>query len=178
MPKRFILALEIPPLIQQTLFELDPEMKGVEWSPSAVLHLMRQPISGIAAEDEPRLRETIAAVQVPPFFLPVQGLGVFGGAQPGTIWAGVGKGHPHLFALRKRLQDALVNAGFPADLRPFEPHITLARVEGVSKAALAPFLRKHGEAELGLWKVTSFALFSAEPWEENVTASCELRREL
>ncbi len=63
-----------------------------------------------APKREERLRRAVAAVRLPgAFFLPVTGVGVFGGERPSVVWAGVGKGHPHLFALHKHLQDAVLN---------------------------------------------------------------------
>jgi len=103
----------------------------------------------------------LESVYVPPFFLPIQGLGAFGGAHPTVVWAGVGKGHPHLYALHKHLQDAVLGAGLEADLRPFHPHITLGRAKNISRSTLKPFLQKHAEVEFDFWKVTGFALFSS-----------------
>ena len=77
------------------------------------------------------------------------------------MWAGLGKAHPHLFALHKHIQDAVLQAGLEPDLRPFHPHITLARLNGVSSATLSPFLRRSAETEFGLWKVIGFAMFSS-----------------
>ncbi len=96
---------------------------------------------------------------------------------PTVVWAGVGHGHPHLFALHKRIQDAVLNAGIEPDLTPFHPHITIARTKGVSREALIPFLRRHAEEELGMWKVTGFTLFSSVLSPGGATYSIELRRE-
>jgi 2'-5' RNA ligase len=93
------------------------------------------------------------------------------------VWAGVGSGHPHLFALRKRVLDALLQAGLEPDLSPFHPHITLARTTGVTREVIQPFLRRHAEAELGIWKVTGFALFSSALTAAGATYSIEMRRE-
>src|SRR6185295_8242261 len=124
---------------------------------------------------EERLRETLSAVRVPAaFFLPVIGVGVFGGDWPKVVWAGVGKGHPHLFALHQHLQDAVLQAGLEADLKPFHPHITLGRLKGVSRAALKPFLRKYAETEFGLWKVADFVLFSSILAPEGSTYKVEM----
>jgi len=83
----------------------------------------------VDGEAEERLREKLAAVRVPPFRLRVQGVGTFG-AKPAVIWAGVGTAHPHLFALHKRIHDALFAAHFNPELRSFRPHITTKFVAG------------------------------------------------
>jgi RNA 2',3'-cyclic 3'-phosphodiesterase len=55
----------------------------------------------------------------------------------------------------------VLRAGLEPNLKPFHPHITLGRANGVSGATLLPFLRKNAATEFGLWKVAGFALFSS-----------------
>jgi 2'-5' RNA ligase len=50
-------------------------------------------------------------------------------------------------------------------------------MQGVSRTALRPFLRKHAETEFALWKVAGFALFSSVLSREGATHSVELRQE-
>src|SRR5205814_1551639 len=127
-----------------------------------------------ATREEP-LREALAAVHVPPFFLPIAGVGAFGGERPSVVWAGVGKGHPHLFALHRHIQDAVLHAGLEPDLRPFHPHVTLGRARGVSRAVLKPFLRRHADMEFDMCKVTGFTLFSSQLGAEGSVYTVEMR---
>jgi len=176
--KRLFIGLELPASCQEALAGLDPGLKRVKWLVAEQMHLTLSFLGDVEAGDEERLRQALEEVQVPAFFLPIRGVGVFGGAHPTVVWAGVGHGHPHLFALHKRVQDAVLHAGLEPDLRPFHPHITLGRANGVSREALMPFLRRHAEEELGLWKVTGFALFSSALRPEGALHSIEMRREL
>jgi len=95
---------------------------------------------------------------------------------PTVVWAGVGHGHPHLFSLHRRLQDAVLHANLEPDLKPFHPHITLGRARGVSRAALKPFLRQYEDAEFGLWKVTGFTLYSSVLSADGSSYSIEMRQ--
>ena len=52
-------------------------------------------------------------MRVPPFFVPLRGVGVFNSR-------GV---HPHFFELHWRIQDAVLYAGLEANPKPFYPHI-------------------------------------------------------
>ncbi len=81
--------------------------------------------------------------------------------QPTVVWAGVGTGHPHLFALHKRVHDALFAAGLDPKLRSFHPHITLARLKNVSAPMLRPFLKQHEDEEFCLMEIRSFALLES-----------------
>ena len=177
MAKRLFIALELPESRRETLAALNPHLKGLRWLPVEQLHVTMSFIGHVNSTQEEPLREALAGVRVPQFFLPIQGVGTFGGARPTVVWAGLGKGHPHLFALHKHVQDAVLHAGLEPDLKPFHPHITLGRANGVSGATLSPFLRRNAEAEFGLWKVTGFAMFSSILSSEGATHAVEMRHE-
>src|SRR5690606_17932464 len=123
--KRLFVALELPENCRETLAALERPLRGGRWLPTEQLHLTLAFLGNVAAEQEDRLHTELAKVQVPPFFLPIEGTGTFGGKRPSVLWAGVGTGHPHLFALHKHVHDALFAAGLDPELRPFHPHITL-----------------------------------------------------
>ena len=159
------------------LMGLDPRIRGVRWLPAEQLHLTMSFIGQVEAQLQERLRAALATVRVPPFFLPIQGVGAFGGERPTTVWAGIGRGHPHLFALHKHIQDAILQSGLEPDLRPFHPHITLGRVKDVPRETLRPFLRRHEDTEFDLWQVTGFILFSSVLSHEGATYTVEMRRE-
>jgi len=177
VPKRLFIGLELPSATRLMLAALDPKISGLRWLPEDQLHLTMSFLGQVEAEQEAKLRTALAGVRVPPFFLPIQGVGAFGGARPAIVWAGVGKGHPHLFALHKRIQDAVFQSGFEPDLRPFHPHITLARAKDLPRQTLRPFLHRHEKTEFDLCPVTGFVLFSSALSPEGATHTVEFRRE-
>ena len=175
--KRLFIALELPESCRETLAALNPHVRGLRWLPAEQLHVTMSFIGRVNSAHEERLREALAEVRVPVFFLPIQGMSTFGGARPTVVWAGVGKGHPHLFALHKHIQDAVLHAGLEPDLKPFHPHITVGRANAVSGATLLPFLRRNAETEFGLWKVTGFAMLSSILAPEGPIHTVEMRQE-
>jgi RNA 2',3'-cyclic 3'-phosphodiesterase len=175
MAKRLFVALELPESCRRVLAGLDPKIKGVRWLSEEQMHATMSFLDRVHHEQEDELRKSLAAVRVPAFFLPIRGIGTFGGARPTVVWAGLGTAHPHLFALHKHIQDTVLRVGLEPDLRPFHPHITIGRVNGVSKATLLPFLRRHADAEFGLWKVSGFALFSSVLTSEGPIHTVEMR---
>jgi 2'-5' RNA ligase len=175
MPKRLFIGLELPESDRVALAALDPHIKGLRWLPADQLHLTMSFLGDIEAEAETRLRDALTGVRVGEFFLPIQGVGVFGGSRPKIVWAGVGKGHPLLFALHKHIQDTVLRAGLEPDLKPFHPHITLGRAKDVSRQTLLPFLRQHAETEFGLWKVTGFCLYSSILSPQGATHTMEMQ---
>ncbi len=98
------------------------------------------------------------------FFIPVAGLGTFPAkGKPKVIWTGVGSGHPQLFHVYKRVQEAALGAGLEPELRAWHPHITIARCRDVSAESVRPFLKANAEFDAGLTRVERFALFSSIP---------------
>jgi 2'-5' RNA ligase len=92
----------------------------------------------------------------------VNGVGAFSsGGAPKIIWIGVGKAHPHLFQIHKRVQEAALAAGIEPELRPWHPHITMARCRDVSAQALRKFLQSNVEFDAGMIRVDAFHLYSS-----------------
>jgi 2'-5' RNA ligase len=176
--KRLFVGLELPLASRKMLVALNPHIKGLRWMPLDQLHLTMSFLGPVEAAQERTLRTALATVHVPPFFLPIRGVGTFGGERPAIVWAGTGKGHPHLFALHKHIQDALLHAGLEPDLKAFHPHITLARAKNMTRQALRPFLHRYEEAEFDLLPVTTFVLYSSILSHEGATHSVEMRRDL
>ena len=78
------------------------------------------------------------------------------------IWIGVGKGHPHLFQIHKRVQEAALAVGIEPELRRWHPHITIARCRDVSAQALRKFLQSNAEFDAGMIRVDAFHLYSSK----------------
>jgi RNA 2',3'-cyclic 3'-phosphodiesterase len=162
-PKRLFVSLELPPSVAETLVRLDPRQRGVRWLAAEKMHLTLGFLGNVEANAEARLREYLLAIRFSAFFLPVNGLGAFPPqGRPKVLWIGVGAGHPHLFQLHKRVTDAALGAGLETDLRPWHPHITLARCQDVSAESIRPFLRAHRDFDAGLVRVDSFQLQSSQ----------------
>ena len=65
------------------------------------------------------------------------------------------------FNCTKEVTDAALAAGLEADLRPWHPHLTLARCQDVSAQSIRPFLRRHNDFDAGLVQIDSFQLKSS-----------------
>ncbi len=178
MAKRLFIALELPESCREALVNLAAPIRGVRWLAADQLHLTIAFLGDVSGEEDEWLREKLAEVRVPPFILPVEGVGAFGGSYPSVIWAGVGTGHPHLFGLHKRVHDALFAAHLDPKLRSFHPHVTLARLKDVSASTLSPFLKKHESDEFALVEINSFALISSKPGPEGSAYTVEARYDL
>src|SRR5215212_2593801 len=161
--KRLFVSVELPESISEGLAGLDPELRGVRWLEPRQMHLTLAFLGSVATDTQQTLSEKLEAISWKSFFLPLTGLGTFPSkGWPKIIWIGVGTGHPHLFQLHKRVQEALLAVGLEPDLRSFHPHVTLARCRDVSPQTIRPFLKTHAAFDAGMIHVESFQLNSSE----------------
>lgn len=161
--KRLFVSIELPQSATQGLVELDPHLRGVRWLAPEQMHLTLSFLGNVSMEIQEALAENLRTISWKSFFLSLVGLGAFPGkGRPNVIWIGVGTGHPHLFQLHKRVQEAALAAGLEPDLRWFHPHITIARCRDVSSETIRPFLKAHANFDAGMIHVESFCLNSSE----------------
>ena len=162
MGKRFFVAIDLPESTRQLLANLDPHIRGVRWSDPAQMHLTLGFFDDVPDDVDSALREKLGAIEFGAFFLPIVGVGTLSAnGVPKIIWIGVGKAHPHLFQIHKRVQEAALAAGLEPELRPWHPHITLARCRDVSAQALRKFLQSNAGFDAGMIRVEAFHLYSS-----------------
>lgn len=162
--KRLFVAIDLPAAATELLVSLKTELRGVRWLRADQIHLTISFLGNVGSSAEETLSEKLGAIRFTAFFMPVAGLGTFPQkGKPNVIWAGVGAGHPQLFHIYKRVQEAALVAGLEPDLRSFHPHITFARCKEVSAESIRPFLRAHADFDAGLVRVESFSLYSSFP---------------
>jgi 2'-5' RNA ligase len=161
--KRLFVSIELPYAMAEQLAGLDPHLRGVRWLAPEQMHLTLSFLGNVPGDVEEKLKKNLSAIDWKAFFLPLTGLGAFPGkGRPNVIWIGVGSGHPHLFQLHKRVQEAALAAGLEPDLRAFHPHVTIARCRDVSPETIRPFLKAHASFDAGMVHVESFCLNSSE----------------
>ena len=175
MSKRLFVAIDLPESMRQVLAGLDPQVRGVRWTDRAQMHLTLGFFGDVSENIDLELREKLIAIQFGAFFLPVNGVGSFStrGA-PKIVWIGVGKAHPHLFQIHKRVQEAALAVGLEPELRPWHPHITLARCRDVSSQSLRKFLQSNAEFDAGMFRVDTFHLYSSKLTPAGPIHFCEL----
>ena len=162
MSKRLFVAIDLPDSTRQLLAGLDPHIRGVRWTEPDQMHLTLGFFADVPEDVELKLREKLSAIEFGAFFLALNGVGVFPSkSAPKIIRIGVGKAHPHLFQIHKRVQEAALAIGIEPELRPWHPHITIARCRDVSAQALRKFLQSNAELDAGMIRVDAFHLYSS-----------------
>jgi 2'-5' RNA ligase len=125
MSNRLFVAIDLPESIRGLLADLDPHIRGMRWTDRTQMHLTLGFFGDVPENTDLKLREKLNAIQFGAFFLPVNGIGSFSArGTPKIVWIGVGKAHPHLFQIHKRVQEAALAVGLEPELRPWHPHVT------------------------------------------------------
>jgi len=163
MAKRLFVAIDLPESTRQLLSDLDPHVRGVRWIEPAQMHLTLGFFGDVPEDVDLALREKLSAIEFGAFFLPITGVGAFRPTgPPKIIWIGVGRGHPHLFQVHKRVQEAALAAGIEPELRPWHPHITIARCRDVAPQSIRKFLQSNVDLDAGILRVEAFHLYSSK----------------
>ncbi|HWK37822.1 MAG TPA: RNA 2',3'-cyclic phosphodiesterase [Hyphomicrobium sp.] len=162
MPRLFT-GIEIPADVREEIARLKvPLPGGGRWTEPDALHLTLRFVGDIEPPQAEEFADRLESIDLDAFELRLSGLGVFGGNEPRSIWAGVEDSAP-LEALARANDRAARNAGLPPDGRQFKPHITLARLKYASSDEVARVLQRIGAFRSKPFIVSRFVLFSAKP---------------
>jgi 2'-5' RNA ligase len=161
--ERLFIALALPDAVRKSLAALAEPLPGVTWTRPDQLHVTLRFLGDVPDEQMESVIQRLTAVQVSPFILPIEGIGTFPpNRPPRVVWIGVGSGHPRLFQLRQRVDDALLAAGLQIDVRTFHAHVTLARATENASPALTHWLHTRRDEAAPPFRVEAFDLYSSE----------------
>lgn len=161
--KRLFLAIDLPEYVIDSLQHLREPLKGFHWVPDHRFHLTLKFIGDVPGQFQQVIEDAINQFAVGTFFLPVEGVGKFPDrGKSHAVWAGVSNGHPRLFQLQKRIDDALFNIGIEPLRHRYSPHITLARVSNAAPETIRQYLKRHESFESPPFRVEQFHLYRSE----------------
>ena len=157
--QRLFIAIELPESVKGELRSMVIECPGLRPTKMDNLHLTLHFIGQADVERIASVLEPISDM-ASCFEITLTGTGTFFSRGRGVIlWTGVDL-VSQLAQLHADMGALLQNAGFAVDVRPFKPHITLARGERVDEQQVRNFLRAHGEYR-AIVRVDSVCLMSS-----------------
>jgi len=139
----------------------------LQWVRPEANHLTLKFLGDIAEGQVEEIAQALTTVvgSQPRFSLEVGGLGVFPDARaPRVLWVGLSGAGP-VISLARSVDEALAELNFASETRPFNPHLTLARIKEhgreVGKAlATTGFLAQ--TSPLGMLPVSTVVLMRSE----------------
>lgn len=161
---RAFIAVSIPcdPPLAQVLKDLGSLGKSVRpLSPDGLhctLKFLGDVPTTITADLGQALQEAVGGVTAFPAEL--TGVGAFPHPQrPSVVWAGLAA--PEMAALFEAVEAVAVRFGFAREQRPFQPHVTLARVRFRPPPQLAQLLERYADARWGQVSIEAVKLFQS-----------------
>jgi RNA 2',3'-cyclic 3'-phosphodiesterase len=131
---RLFVALEIPSAVRDNfaavIREFRPLAPQFKWVRSENLHVTLKFIGEASTENLGAIRNALSAVRCKQSIeLYFRGLGFLPNEKrPSVFWAGI-ESSDNMEALAGDIDLALEKVGIPRELRPFKPHLTLARLQ-------------------------------------------------
>jgi 2'-5' RNA ligase len=171
---RAFVAVEIPPEIRQAIENKTAPVRAalnasiIRWVPSANLHLTLKFLGDISPANVEMLSQILSmeVSQHQAFEIAFEGLGAFPNSRRArVIWIGI-QAPAGLEALHRGIDSASVTLGYPAEKRPFSPHLTIGRVkQNINSTGMKKIGAMLGETHigsLGSTHVTAVHLFKSD----------------
>jgi len=139
---RTFIAIDLPPLVQQTLMTIQQKLKlrvdaagigrAVRWTPVKKVHLTVRFLGETSDTQSALLATALTELSATrsDFELALQGLDCFPNIRrPSVIWIGIGGDMMALDALQAQIEMVARSVGFDPEQRAYSPHLTIARVQ-------------------------------------------------
>ena len=159
MPRLFT-ALELPPEAASLLASLQGGLPGARWVAPADFHVTLRFIGDVEAGLARDIHAALAGIRRAAFPVTLAGLSAFGGAKPRAIVADV-RAPAALNELVGEQERLLRRLGLEPETRKFVPHVTLARLRGISTRAVADYLAINTFLPMSPFEPARFLLMSA-----------------
>jgi 2'-5' RNA ligase len=177
---RLFTGLSIPPDVLQRLAkvldELRPSAK-VKWSPVANLHIT---LKFIGEWPDARLGEVQSALATVeptgPFRIGISGFGFFPNPhRPRIFFAGV-QAPPEAHELARRIDETLAAIGVKKEDRPYQPHLTLARIKDENVQGLREKIASMTDFDFGSFEAVEFHLYLSRAGAYQILSDYSLLR--
>jgi 2'-5' RNA ligase len=165
---RVFIALDIPQEIRTRITEYMEHAKSLapnaRWARVEGLHVTLKFVGEVSEARVQQIKTALASVKSNPFEVKFEGVGFFPNEQkPRSFWIGVGGGQ-QLRNLAMNLNIRLEFLGFKSEVKPYKPHITLARIQYRTDESkrLASFLNSELATQFGTMIAKQFILFRSQ----------------
>jgi 2'-5' RNA ligase len=170
---RLFIAIDIDEKNKAALSDLQTQLRSkadvrksdVKWVAVGNIHLTLKFLGEVEEDKLPEIcritEQTTSSYK--PFQLSVETVGHFGGKSATVLWVGTGAGTQELLQLQKDLETRLASAGWPAEERPFNSHLTLARIKNPKAGfKIAQLAQEYKNFKLGTLSVNSLGVYKSQ----------------
>lgn len=163
---RLFVALALPGDLKRDLAILSGGIPGARWVAPENYHMTLRFVGEQPAHRAAEIDAALAGLRGRGFSLVLAGLGTFEKAGRSTaLWVGVERNEP-LDRLRAKIETALQRIGLEPERRRFNPHVTLARLDGAPEHRLVAYVQAHNLFRARPVDIAHFTLFSSRLGKE------------
>ncbi|MDO4575908.1 MAG: RNA 2',3'-cyclic phosphodiesterase [Planctomycetia bacterium] len=169
---RTFIALEIAEKSRQQAFTLEQKLMETEadvrWEPASKFHITLKFLGEIPNPEVYEICRDVAAVakRHHPFMFCLKGVGAFPNVEkPRSVWMGVDdEGRQAITELAADVDRVMQQRGFPRELKPYFPHMTLGRIQRISPKLgdLSARIRQYEAYDAGKTFVRHLTVFASK----------------
>jgi RNA 2',3'-cyclic 3'-phosphodiesterase len=173
---RLFLAVDLDPAIRVAVEEVAQTVhdrlgvalgrhghRGLTWVSPGNLHMTLRFLGEVDEDTAARVRSVLAPpLTVPRFDVELAGAGMFPPAgSPRVVWLGVTAGAPGLTAVHDAIEARLQTIRFPAEDRPYRPHLTIGRFRQPGPPAVRQVVAEISAGVIARWTVDHVTLYES-----------------
>ena len=158
---RLFVALPLPQALRDDLSDLAHGLHGARWVEPENYHLTLRFLGDLANPVDDEIDHALASLR----------------GRRLSLRAVIAR-DPALDHLHSKIETAVQRAGLPPERRRFQPHVTLARVDGIAPDRLVSWVQARNLLRSGPHAIHRFVLFSSQPGAEQPHYVPEVEYEL
>lgn len=169
-PAVAVAAAELIDVLRERALRLAPRSR-ITWVTAERLHITVRFIGHVDADEADVIRQALAPrLERDPFELTVAGVGTLPPkGPPRVVWAGLTEGRQLLTGIENDVGTRLSGIGIAPEARPYNPHLTLARVRDAGGLRSQVLLEAVKDTMLGSTTVAAITLFESRLSPEGPT---------
>lgn len=161
MPRLFV-AVDLPAGHAAALQQLqDPDLKA-RWVPPEQYHVTLRFLGDADEDRAQRLRVELESIDLPSFQMGGEGLDVFPSKRKPRVLVVHINEEPGLMTLQQQIDDLVTGMGFDEQKNPFNPHVTIARLQKATPREVRSYLSQHPEFKIEAFSAERFRLYESE----------------
>jgi RNA 2',3'-cyclic 3'-phosphodiesterase len=154
---RLFVGIDLPPELKLQLSLMASGLPGAKWVDAGNYHLTLRFIGEVDEGAAADIDVALTRIRAPRFDVTLASIGHFGLRM---LWVGIER-NAALQHLHEKIESAVSRLGFPPEERRYTPHVTLARLKGVSEGRLQAYLGAHALYRAAPFAVDHFSLVAS-----------------